>query len=152
MIHPFSARARARSQSSAISLKASPKVTPMLAAGLAHPLEDAVAEGLELLAAVGVVDGHGGHELAAVLEQSRDLGGLEAGDVLDVVGLVGLEQQQPLGPVVGEALIGEEERVAGGHDAVDAPASRRGGDPGAVGSAATDRGPARPRASSLRIQ
>ena len=48
-----------------------------------------------------------------------ELGVGEAGDVLDVVGLVGLEQQERVGAVVGEALLGEEVRVAGGHDAVD---------------------------------
>ena len=41
------------------------------------------------------------------------LGVGEAVHVLDVVGLVGLEQQQRVGPVVGEVLLGEEVRVAG---------------------------------------
>ena len=51
--------------------------------------------------------------------QRGELGVGEAGDVLDVVGLVGLEEQQRLGPVVGERLLGEEVRVARRHDALD---------------------------------
>ena len=48
-----------------------------------------------------------------------ELGVGEAGDVLDVVGLVGLEEEQRVGPVVGERLLGEEVRVARRHDALD---------------------------------
>ena len=49
---------------------------------------------------------------------AASLASTEAVDVLGVVGLVGLPQQQRPGPVVGEALLGEEVRVAGGDDAV----------------------------------
>ena len=41
-----------------------------------------------------------------------------AGHVLDVVGLVGLPQQEPVRSMVGDAVFGEEVRVAGGDDAV----------------------------------
>ena len=48
-----------------------------------------------------------------------ELGVDVVGDVLDVVGFVGLPEQQRIGPVVGELLLGEEQRVAGRHDALD---------------------------------
>ena len=71
-----------------------------------------------------------------------------AADVLDVVRLVGLEQQQRRRPVVGEAVLGEEVRVAGGDDGVADQERRRGGGRGAAGSASTGRGRARRRAAA----
>ena len=57
-------------------------------------------------------------ELALVGLERGELASTDRRDVLDVVGLVGLPQQQRVGPVVGEPLLGEEVRVAGGDDAV----------------------------------
>src|SRR4051812_1674286 len=61
---------------------------------------------------------HGRAELAAVLEQRGDLRLLEAGDGLDVVGLLGLPEQQRVRPVRRCTLFGEEVRIARGDDAV----------------------------------
>src|SRR4051794_6161003 len=73
------------------------------------------------LVGVGVhVDPVGRPELRHVLEQGGDLGGqVVVAERLDVVGLVGLEEQQRRWPPGGEALVGVEVRVAGGDDALD---------------------------------
>ncbi len=78
-------------------------------------LADPLAEGLELQLVGGL---HRRLELAGVGLERGQLGRHEAADVLGVVGLVGLPEQQRRGPVRGEALLGEEVRVAGGDDAL----------------------------------
>ena len=67
-------------------------------------------------------------------------------DALDVVDASGFEQQQRVGPVRRESLLGEEVRIARRDDAVDReqPGVRGGRDAG--GTAATGRGRARRRA------
>src|SRR3954447_25411110 len=57
---------------------------------------------------LGPADVHGRLELAAVLQQGGHLGVGETGDVLDVIGLVRLEEQQRLRAVVGDSLLREE--------------------------------------------
>ena len=74
-----------------------------------------VAEGAELTGVGGV---HRRLELALVGLQRGQLAVDELGDVLDVVRLVGLQQQQRRGAMRGEAVLGEEVRIAGGDDRV----------------------------------
>ena len=93
---------------------------------------------------VGVDGLHRALELALVCLQRMQLGVDEAGDVLDVVGLVGLPQQQRVGSVVGEAVLLEEVRVAGGDDALARQQAGVRDGRGAAGSASTGRGRARP--------
>ena len=64
-------------------------------------------------------DVHRRAPLALVREQRRDLVGDGRVDRLDVVGLVGLEEQQRVGSVMRTAEPGEEVRVARRDDAVD---------------------------------
>ena len=75
--------------------------------------------GVHLARSRAGVDVHGGEELAGVGVQRGELGVDEAGDVLDVVGVVGLEEQHGLWAVVGERLLGEEVGVPRGHDTFD---------------------------------
>ena len=74
----------------------------------------------------GFVDAHThrGLELAVVAEECVDLGGLEAGDALHVVGHVRLPQQQRVRAVVRAAEPGEEVRVSRRDDAVDGRPAR----------------------------
>ncbi len=102
-----------------MALNASPKVAPIGAPATRMRSKTRSRKAWSCSPVSVVVDVHRGDELAAVLEQRRQLGGLEADHVLDVVGFVGLEQQQHVGPVVRQILVGEEERIAGGDDAVD---------------------------------
>ena len=102
-------------------LKASPSAT----AGSAsrpispEPVEHAGAEGLGggavVVVGIAIVDTH----WLRWASSAGDLGLAEAGDVLDVVGLVGLEEQQRRRSVMGHVVVGIEVRIAGGHHAVD---------------------------------
>ncbi len=66
-----------------------------------------------------VVNGlHRRFELALVGLERGEFGVDPTGDVFEVVRGVGLEQQQVLGPMVGDSVLWEEVRVAGGHDAL----------------------------------
>ena len=94
------------------------------------------------------VDVHGRDELAAVLEQGGELGVREAGDVLDVVGLVGLEQQQRRRAGGGRRRARGRSAGRGRRRRRRRRASRRGGGRGAAGSASTGRGRARRRAAA----
>ena len=67
---------------------------------------------LDLGGGRALVDAHRGQQLARVGVQRGELGVGEAGHVLDVIGLVRLEQQERLGTVVRQLLLGEEVRVA----------------------------------------
>ena len=105
-----------------MSLNDSPWVTPASEPAAVRPSRIRVRKrSVSSVAAAEpvVADVHRGLELAGVGEQRRQLGVGAAGDVLDVVGLVGLEQQQRVGTVVGQPVLGEEVRIAGRHDAVD---------------------------------
>src|SRR5205823_13564042 len=61
---------------------------------------------------------HDALPISAVSEQGGDLGLQVRADVLDVVGFVGLPQQQCRRAVCRKPRLGEEVRVARGHDAV----------------------------------
>ena len=84
-----------------------------------QPVADDLLETAALGAVVVGLDVHRRAELALVRQQRRQLGVGEAGDVLDVVGLVGLEQQQVVGPVVRQVVVPVEVRVARRHATVD---------------------------------
>src|SRR5690606_19819578 len=83
---------------------------------------DAVVEGLGLRPALRLgrtgVDVHRAQQLALVGVEGGQLGVDVVGDVLDVVGLVGLEQQQGRRSVVGQLLLGEEVGITGGDHAL----------------------------------
>ena len=103
----------------------------------AKPVPDALAEGVELVLVTGL---HRRLELALVRLERGELAVDHRRDVLGVVGLVRLPQQQGVRAVVRQLLLGEEVRVASGHDAVADEQARRCGGPGGADSASTGRG------------
>ena len=99
--------------------------------------DHASPEVLALYEIIGLGDPVGGDELGAMGQERIDLQVGESGDVLDVVRLLGLEQQQRIGAVVRKVEMREEVRIAGRHNGVEAqPCDGRDG----VDTSSTGRG------------
>ena len=112
---PVVASGPRRVQRSLISLKTSAAPTPMGRSELGQTTPNPISECRQL----GVVDGlHGRLELAFVCIQGGQLRVDPIGDVLEVVGNIGLEQQQVLRAMVSDTVFREVVRIAGGDDAI----------------------------------
>ncbi len=99
-------------------MKASPWATPTSSPMAAVCLPLPGSEGLPLGLDLAEVLEHGGLELGLVALEGGELGLDPVGDVLDVVGLVGLEEEEGRGAPGLDVVFGEEVRVPGGDDAV----------------------------------
>ena len=86
----------------------------MVGAEPGESMPDAAAERLELVLVERL---HRRLELALVGFEGVELQLDPVGDVFEVVGGIGLPEQQRIGPMVGKSVISEEVGIAGRHDA-----------------------------------